>query len=83
MLDWQFQFSLTLNTSDPDNRIYSMKRLDILIPHERLTDVNELLHKHKVGGMSFYEIKEGEGKKGARFSWKRSHAVYSRIWLSH
>ena len=38
-----------------------MKRLDILIPHERLTDVNELLHKHKVGGMSFYEIK-GRGR---------------------
>src|SRR5829696_4600183 len=38
-----------------------MKKLDILIPHERLTDVNELLHKHKVGGMSFYEIK-GSGR---------------------
>ena len=38
-----------------------MKRLDILIPHERLDDVNELLHKHKVGGMSFYEIK-GRGR---------------------
>lgn len=38
-----------------------MKRLDILIPHERLGDVNELLHKHKVGGMSFYEIK-GRGR---------------------
>ena len=40
-----------------------MKRLDILIPHERLTDVNDLLHKHKVGGMSFYEIK---GRGGAK-----------------
>ncbi len=39
-----------------------MKKLDILIPHERLTDVNELLHKHKVGGMSFYEIK-GRGRE--------------------
>jgi nitrogen regulatory protein P-II 1 len=38
-----------------------MKRLDILIPHERLPDVNDLLHKHKVGGMSFYEIK-GRGR---------------------
>src|SRR3712207_6954887 len=46
-----------------DTRIIgrSMKRLDILIPHERLTDVNDLLHKHKVGGMSFYEIK-GRGR---------------------
>ena len=38
-----------------------MKRLDIVIPHERLGDVNELLHKHKVGGMSFFEIK-GRGR---------------------
>jgi nitrogen regulatory protein P-II 1 len=38
-----------------------MKRLDMLIPHERLTEVNELLHKHKVGGMTFYDIK-GRGR---------------------
>lgn len=33
----------------------------MLIPHERLSEVNELLHKHKVGGMTFYEIK-GRGR---------------------
>jgi nitrogen regulatory protein P-II 1 len=38
-----------------------MKRLDLVIPHERLNEVNELLHKHKVGGMSFYDIK-GRGR---------------------
>jgi len=38
-----------------------MKRLDLIIPHERLNEVNELLHKHKVGGMSFYDIK-GRGR---------------------
>ena len=38
-----------------------VKRLDILIPHERLSEVNELLHKHKVGGMTFYDIK-GRGR---------------------
>ena len=38
-----------------------MKRLDFIIPHERLPEVNELLHRHKVGGMSFYEIK-GRGR---------------------
>ena len=38
-----------------------MKRLDIIIPHEHLVDVNRLLHKHKVGGMSFYDIK-GRGR---------------------
>lgn len=38
-----------------------MKRLDIIIPHERLEEVNEVLHAHKVGGMSFYDIK-GRGR---------------------
>lgn len=38
-----------------------MKRLDLIIPHERLEDVNEILHTHKVGGMSFYDIK-GRGR---------------------
>ena len=38
-----------------------MKRVDLIIPHERLNEVNELLHKHKVGGMSFYDIK-GRGR---------------------
>jgi nitrogen regulatory protein P-II 1 len=38
-----------------------MKRLDLIIPHERLNEVNELLHKHKVGGISFYDIK-GRGR---------------------
>jgi nitrogen regulatory protein P-II 1 len=38
-----------------------MKRLDLIIPHERLTELNELLYKHKVGGMTFYEIK-GRGR---------------------
>jgi nitrogen regulatory protein P-II 1 len=41
-----------------------MKRLDLIIPHERLNEVNELLHKHKVGGMTFYDIKgRGRAKK--------------------
>ena len=38
-----------------------VKRLDLIIPHERLSEVNELLHKHKVGGMTFYDIK-GRGR---------------------
>lgn len=42
-----------------------MKRLEIIIPHENLTDVNKILHKHKVGGMSFYDIKgRGRAKYG-------------------
>jgi hypothetical protein len=27
-----------------------MKRVDLLISHEQLDEVNELLHKHNVGG---------------------------------
>jgi len=42
-----------------------MKRLDIIIPHDYLVVVNELLHKHKVGGMSFYDVK-GRGKAKPR-----------------
>ena len=38
-----------------------MKRLDIIIPHERLQEVNNILHKHKVGGITFYDIK-GRGR---------------------
>lgn len=38
-----------------------MKRLDLIIPHERLTEINDLLHRHKAGGMTFYDIK-GRGR---------------------
>jgi nitrogen regulatory protein P-II 1 len=38
-----------------------MKELDITIPHERLSDVNSILFKHKVGGMYFFEI-AGRGR---------------------
>ncbi|MGB6527337.1 MAG: P-II family nitrogen regulator [Candidatus Nitrosopolaris sp.] len=38
-----------------------MKRIDLIIPHERLHDVNELLRNHKVGGLTFYDIK-GRGR---------------------
>jgi nitrogen regulatory protein P-II 1 len=41
-----------------------MKRLDIIIPHERLQEVNNILNKHKVGGMTFYDIKgRGQSKQ--------------------
>lgn len=38
-----------------------MKQIDIVFPHERLHDVNNILYKHKVGGLMFYDIK-GRGK---------------------
>jgi nitrogen regulatory protein P-II 1 len=41
--------------------IYQMKRLDIIIPPEHLRDLDKLLHKHKVGGMSFHDVK-GRGR---------------------
>jgi nitrogen regulatory protein P-II 1 len=38
-----------------------MKQIDIVFPHERLKEVNDILYKHKVGGLSFYDIK-GRGR---------------------
>lgn len=38
-----------------------MKQIDIVFPHERLNDVNNILYKHNVGGFMFYDIK-GRGK---------------------
>src|SRR5690606_5730690 len=47
--------------NNPYELINHMKRLDLIIPHERLTEINEILHKHKVGGITFYDIK-GRGR---------------------
>jgi nitrogen regulatory protein P-II 1 len=38
-----------------------MKQLDIIVPHERLSDVNQILYNHKVGGMMYYDVK-GRGR---------------------
>ena len=38
-----------------------MKELDIIIPHEKLNDINSILYKHKVGGMFYFEI-SGRGR---------------------
>jgi nitrogen regulatory protein P-II 1 len=38
-----------------------MKELNIVIPHERLNDLNSILYKHKVGGMNHFEI-SGRGR---------------------
>jgi len=38
-----------------------MKKLELLIPHERLEEVNEVLHKHNVDGMTCYDVK-GRGR---------------------
>jgi nitrogen regulatory protein P-II 1 len=40
-----------------------MKRIDLIISQERIYEVNELLHRHRVGGITFYDIKgRGRGK---------------------
>src|SRR5215469_6890139 len=41
--------------------IVSMKKIYVIIAHERLIEINEIIHKHKVGGMTFYNIK-GRGR---------------------
>ncbi len=38
-----------------------MKELDIIIPRERLNDMNSILYNHKVGGMFYFEI-SGRGR---------------------
>ena len=39
-----------------------MKRIDLIVPHERLRDLNDLMREHDVGGLTFYDIK-GRGRK--------------------
>lgn len=38
-----------------------MKKLDIYIPEDNLSEVTEILHKHSIGGISLSDIK-GRGK---------------------
>ena len=38
-----------------------MKRLDLIIAHERVREVNDIVHRYKVGGMTFYDIR-GRGR---------------------
>jgi nitrogen regulatory protein P-II 1 len=38
-----------------------MKRIDLIISHEHFLEVDELLRKHKVDGMTFYSVR-GRGR---------------------
>lgn len=38
-----------------------MKRIDIIIAHDYLVDINRILRQHRVGGITFYNIK-GRGR---------------------
>ena len=40
----------------------NLKRIDLIVPHERLRDLNDLMREHDVGGLTFYDIK-GRGRK--------------------
>jgi nitrogen regulatory protein P-II 1 len=43
-----------------------MKELNIVIPHERLSDLNSILYKHEVGGMNSLKIaSRGHAKRQA------------------
>jgi len=42
-----------------------VKKLEIIIPHRRLDDVNEILKSANTGGMSHYKV-EGRGKVKAQ-----------------
>src|SRR5215471_32053 len=55
-----------------------MKRLDIIIPRERLREINDLLRKHKVGGVTFYEI-HGRGRSVPRAEVPRDTSSKSHI----
>jgi nitrogen regulatory protein P-II 1 len=38
-----------------------LKRFDLIVPHERLRDLDDLMREHDVGGLTFYDIK-GRGR---------------------
>jgi nitrogen regulatory protein P-II 1 len=43
-----------------------MKEINIVIPNARLQDVNQVLYKHKVGGLSYYNISGRGGQHEER-----------------
>lgn len=52
-----------------------MKEVDFIIQHERLNEVNAILHKHKVGGMFYSEI-SGRGKGERKEVEEIAHGGY-------
>jgi nitrogen regulatory protein P-II 1 len=40
-----------------------MRKIDVIVAHERLIEINEIIHKHKLGGMTFYNIKGRDRSK--------------------
>jgi nitrogen regulatory protein P-II 1 len=52
-----------------------MKEVDIVIPNTRLEDLNQVLYKHKVGGLSYYNI-SGRGRGHHETREVRSYEGY-------
>ena len=52
-----------------------MKEIDIVFPHERLKEVNDILYKHNVGGLSFFDIK-GRGRVEHKAVAETTHGGY-------
>src|SRR5690348_6852576 len=38
-----------------------IKKIELIIPRDRLREINDMLHKHKVGGLTLYEV-HGRGR---------------------
>ena len=63
-----------------------MKRIDLIIPHERFHEVSELLRNHKVGGLTCYDVKGRGRAKNEPVTIGRVgplHEVYSKIRISN
>jgi nitrogen regulatory protein P-II 1 len=53
-----------------------MKRIDLIISHEHFLEVDELLRKYKVDGMTFYSVR-GRGRSKQEEVSSRSEIVRS------
>jgi nitrogen regulatory protein P-II 1 len=52
-----------------------MKEISIVIPNARLEDLNQVLYKHKIGGLSYYNI-SGRGRGHHESREVRSYEGY-------
>jgi nitrogen regulatory protein P-II 1 len=55
-----------------------IKKIELIIPRERLREINDMLHKHKVGGLTLYEI-HGRGRSVPRPDVSRDSTSKSHI----
>ena len=66
---------------------FIMKQLDIIIPHERVSEINRTLTNHKVVGIMFYVLREEVEQHGKEYLSKLMHNYRkegcSRIWISN